>query len=225
MPKLCLVFDIDDTLYLERDYVQSGFEYVARWAKAELGISDFAVLAWKLFLGGQRGKIFDKVLEESGVKRNHTTVGRLIDLYRSHPPKIRLLPDTLACVRALQDRKQLAIISDGPWEAQQNKVSALNLARWFGPILLTEEAGTRFRKPCPILFRKLQQKFQLAPERCCYIGDNPLKDFFAPRQLGWRTIRIRRQGGLYSALEASGAACADHELPDLNRLADLLPDL
>ena len=29
-----LVFDIDDTLYLERDYVRSGFGAAGRWARS-----------------------------------------------------------------------------------------------------------------------------------------------------------------------------------------------
>ena len=225
MSGLFLAFDIDDTLYLERDYVRSGFEYVGKWANKELGISDFAERAWRLFVEGQRGKIFDKVLAELGIETHPAVVGRLIALYRTHPANIRLSPDTQACLQVLQNRTPLAIISDGPLEAQRKKVAALKLVRWFAPILLTEESGGSFQKPCPALFLRLQQAFQSAPERCCYVGDNPLKDFIAPRQLGWKTIRIRRQGGLYSDIEPSRASGPDHELPDLNLVPDLLPDL
>jgi hypothetical protein len=42
---VCAVFDIDDTLYLERDYVRSGFEAVGRWAVKWIQIEDFGWLA------------------------------------------------------------------------------------------------------------------------------------------------------------------------------------
>ena len=42
MNHLCVVFDIDDTLYLERDYVLSGFAAVGPWARDWLAIPDFA---------------------------------------------------------------------------------------------------------------------------------------------------------------------------------------
>ncbi len=219
---LCLAFDIDDTLYLEREYVRSGFEHVGRWAKKELGIEKFAERSWSLFVAGHRGKIFDEVLKESGVRSRPFVVERLVALYRSHPAEIRLLPDALACLQAVRNRALLVVISDGACEAQQNKVRALELEHWFDLILLTEKFGERCRKPSPILFRWVQEQFQLRPDRCCYVADNPLKDFVAPRGLGWKTIRIRRQGGLYSTVEASNTFGADHELPDLSRLPGLL---
>src|SRR5207302_9076607 len=40
MNELCVVFDIDDTLYLERDYVRSGFRAVGTWAEQWLRIPD-----------------------------------------------------------------------------------------------------------------------------------------------------------------------------------------
>src|SRR5882762_1725218 len=54
MPKLCFVFDLDDTLYLERDFVCSGFEHVGIYAEKELGIPNFAERAWSLFVAGHR---------------------------------------------------------------------------------------------------------------------------------------------------------------------------
>ena len=53
-----LVFDVDDTLYLERNYVRCGFE--AAGAHAErLGISRFYETAWQVFERGARGNVFD----------------------------------------------------------------------------------------------------------------------------------------------------------------------
>ena len=41
LPKV-FVFDIDDTLYLERDYVHSGFQAVGAWFQQEFEIDKFA---------------------------------------------------------------------------------------------------------------------------------------------------------------------------------------
>ena len=48
----CVVFDIDDTLYLERDYAFSGFEAVGRWVAARLQIVDFALRCRHNFVAG-----------------------------------------------------------------------------------------------------------------------------------------------------------------------------
>jgi len=55
------VLDIDDTLYLERDYVRSGFCAVGRWLAEHQNVEDFFERAWALFEAGARGNIFDTV--------------------------------------------------------------------------------------------------------------------------------------------------------------------
>ncbi len=48
------------------------------------------------------------------------------------------------------------------------------------------------------------------------MADNPAKDFVAPHRLGWRTVRVRRAGGLH-AEEPSGAD-VDVEIAGLGEL-------
>jgi len=223
-PEFCVVFDLDDTLYLERDYVRSGFGYVGMYAEKELGIPNFAECAWSLFLAGHRGNTFDKILQEQKIDRKRSKVEHLISLYRSHSPDIRLLPDALLCINALQERVRLAIISDGPLEAQRNKVAALRLNEWFDPVLLTEELGRGYAKPCASAFRSVQEKFGFDASHFYYVADNPAKDFIAPRELGWKTIRIRRREGLHAEVEVEGEWAAEAELSDLSGLPTLLQE-
>ena len=50
-----IVFDLDDTLYLERDYVRSGFSFIADlMAKDQRGRKKSSPALWGLFLQGER---------------------------------------------------------------------------------------------------------------------------------------------------------------------------
>lgn len=40
-PSILVIFDLDDTLFLERDFVRSGFAAVGRWMARTIGISNF----------------------------------------------------------------------------------------------------------------------------------------------------------------------------------------
>src|SRR5258708_29840124 len=224
MPELCVVIDLDDTLYLERDYVRSGFEHVGIYEEKELGIPNFAECAWSLFQAGHRGNTFDKILREQKIERERSKVERLISLYRSHSPDIHLLPDALLCINALQEKVRLAIISDGPLEAQRNKITALHLDEWFNPVLLTEELGRGYAKPCASAFRLVQEKFGFDASHFCYVADNPAKDFIAPRELGWKTIRVRRREGLHAEVEVAGEWAAEVELSELGGLPTWLEE-
>ena len=66
LPPPAVVFDLDDTLYAERDYVLSGMGAVAAWVEAELGSGAdeaFAELV-ALFDQGVRGRVFDLWLQD-----------------------------------------------------------------------------------------------------------------------------------------------------------------
>jgi putative hydrolase of the HAD superfamily len=198
-----VVFDIDDTLYLERDYVRSGFAAVGAWARTELGVADLGARAWADFEAGVRGRIFDEALAACGVRANGSLVTQLVDVYRSHAPAIELLDDVRAWLAAHPADVALAVVTDGPLTSQRNKAAALGLAGWADPIVFTEEFGSERGKPHPAAFECVEAATGLAGAACAYVADNPAKDFAGPRCRGWRTVRVRREGGLH-ALVASG---------------------
>lgn len=215
MRPLCLVFDLDDTLYLERDYVRSGFDALDAWAKANLGLVDFSLRAWALFEWGERGHIFDRILLEEGIEPDRDTIGTMVDLYRGHFPNIQLATDAADCLRNVRGQVHLALVSDGPEQSQRNKIKALGLAQSFETVVLTSTLGSGYVKPHPKAFLDVQKHFGATVQQYTYVADNPTKDFQGPRSLGWKTIRVRRYKGLYSSLEADKFVGADLEVPDL----------
>lgn len=214
----CVVFDVDDTLYLERDYVRSGFVAVGRWASVELGIEDFFELAWKLFEDGTRGRVFNAVLEELGRSVEADAIAAMVRVYRTHLPEIRLLEDARKCLDRLHRRAPMAGITDGPLESQRAKIDALGLAAWLDPVVCTAALGEQFGKPHPRAFEMIQEIH--SAERYTYVGDNPEKDFRAPRELGWRTVRLCRPAALRYDLPS--AVDVDHEIDSLDELDALL---
>jgi len=215
---LCVVFDLDDTLYLERDYVWSGFSKLSPWAKATLGISDFHLKAWALFVQGVRGHIFDQVLVAAGVSPDQGTVRAMVDMYREHVPDIHLTVDAANCLREIRGQAHMALISDGPEQSQKNKVKALGIEEKFEKIVLTASLGSEYSKPHIKSFLDVQRHFSKGVEEYMYVADNPTKDFVGPRSLGWKTMRIRRPEGLYHSLEADVTKRADVETSDLSFL-------
>jgi putative hydrolase of the HAD superfamily len=198
-----VVFDIDDTLYMERDYMHSGFAAVGAWARRELGVDDLGDRAWAAFEAGVRGRIFDEALAACGVRSNGLVVPRLVDVYRTHTPAIELLDDVSAWLSARPSDVALAVVTDGPVASQRAKAAALGLAGWADPIVFTEALGPGRGKPHSAAFEWVESATGMAGASCAYVADNPAKDFGAPRARGWRTVRVRRTGSLHDAV-ASG---------------------
>jgi putative hydrolase of the HAD superfamily len=218
---VCAIFDLDDTLYLERDYVRSGFHAAGMWARRELGVPDFSERALREFECGRRADIFDRVLDSYGLL-DCNAVARLVQVYRSHTPSITLLPDAIQCLNALRSRCHLALITDGRVVQQQNKLRALELDTGLDLVVLTDKWGREFWKPNLRAFNYVQQQFAVSPDSCVYIADNPAKDFVGPRRLGWRTIRIRRENGLHRQHSAQESYAADREVADLCEVPAML---
>jgi putative hydrolase of the HAD superfamily len=198
-----VVFDLDDTLYLERDFVRSGFAAVDAWLGAHHGVNEFQAHAWELFLAGRRGDVFDQTLPMIGVEPRPELIRRLIEVYREHTPQIRLEPAAPDLLAALDGRCRLALLTDGYHDTQRRKIAALGLDAWCDPVVCTDRWGRAHWKPSPRGFLHIQEALEAAPERCIYVADNPAKDFRAPKALGWRTLRVRHPQGEHARGDAA----------------------
>ena len=63
-----IVFDVDDTVFPDREFVRSGFQAVGEWILNKYAVPGFFEVAWKFFAQGNRGKIFNLVLAEMGIE-------------------------------------------------------------------------------------------------------------------------------------------------------------
>lgn len=218
-----IVFDLDDTLYLEVDFVRSGYAAVGAWLRERLGITDFAARAQAAFDGGVRTRVFNEVLAQLGLGDDQQLVDGAVEHYREHHPTIELAPDAR---RYLLDSapQSLALLSDGYAVTQANKVAALGLdCGMFDPLVLTGAWGRDYWKPHPRGFELIEQHFGRAPRDYVYVADNPAKDFIAPRSLGWRTVQIERPARVH--VGGAVAASADAVIASLDDLDQCIAGL
>lgn len=185
-----IIFDLDDTLYPEKQYIRSGFQTVAEF----LGNKNYADRLWKYFEGGKAA--IDELLKQIGQEEKRE---RCLEVYREHVPQIRLYEGVTELIQELKNQGiKVGIITDGRVSGQKKKMKALGLDQLVEEIIITDElGGAQFRKPCDIAFRIMQRRWEIPFEQMMYVGDNVEKDFQAPRQLGMRSLWIRNREGLY----------------------------
>ena len=205
-----IVFDLDDTLFPEYQYVQSGFRAVSAYLREKgLVAQDVFPAMWHRFNAGEHSEIFNRVLEEYGIAPQKDLIDSLVLAYRTHRPEISLYPDARAMLTYFHERKPLALLSDGYMQTQMAKLETLGIRHYFSAIVLTDQLGRNCWKPSPAGFEEIMMRtLGSDPAGYVYIGDNPRKDFAAPRQLGWQSIRVRRPHGVYAG---EGAPDTDFE--------------
>jgi putative hydrolase of the HAD superfamily len=217
-----VVFDLDDTLYLERDYVRSGFRAVAdeiARSLPRLGRKSFEIL-WDEFGRNVRGNSFDRLASALPDVAASMSVDRMIGIYRGHVPEIAPIPGARRLLHALKSRGlRCGLITDGRECQQLAKLDALGLGSFFDRVIINE-ARDRF-KPDSRSFRQMQRDLGADGARCWYLADNPLKDFIGPHLLGWRSIRLRRPGQLCGSMESTDPQ-PDVTIGDLNAVMKTL---
>jgi putative hydrolase of the HAD superfamily len=221
-----VVFDLDDTLYLETDYVSSGFREVARElaSRTLLSEEDLFTFLWQGFQEGTRGVQFDRLLMRYSDLTKITNVSELVSLYRNHSPNIQLLDGINELLNMLElTGVLLGIITDGPVLSQTVKMRALGLESRIANRVRTDDWGIEYRKPHVRAFHHLSSELRVVPSECVYVGDNPQKDFQGAKLSGWKTIRLRMHLQLANMLEARDlASSADVEVRSVQELTELL---
>lgn len=189
-----VVFDLDDTLYPEKEYVKSGFKKVAEIL--DENIAETEEQLWHAFENGENA--IDSVLKTKGICSDEIKNKCLCE-YRYHTPSIHFYEGVEETLKALKEKGiKIGVITDGRPEGQRAKIKALGLEKMVDEIIITDElGGVRFRKPDDISFRIMQKRMNVNFTEMVYVGDNLNKDFIAPLQLGMQACYYENKDGLY----------------------------
>lgn len=203
-----MVFDIDDTLFPERDYVRSGYRAVCERLRRGLGCGGSTATAaigpmedwlWGRFLSGRTAGAFDALSERFRLGLSRGRIEELVEVYRNHRPDIRPYGEMPFLLGRLRESFLLGLLSDGYLPAQRHKLQALGLERFFDAMAFTRELGRDAWQPSPRGFEVMREKLGVPHEACAFVADNPAKDFVAANKLGWRTVQYLQPGQVHAA--------------------------
>jgi putative hydrolase of the HAD superfamily len=184
------VFDLDDTLYSEIDYLKSAFKSIAK----KIAPDNFKSLYDEMLNTYISGSDTFRLLIEKYPEKS-LTVEKLLYLYRNHYPNITLKVGALEIFTEIRKRKgKIGLITDGRSITQRNKLKALGIDSYFDRIVISEEFGCQ--KPDLSVFESFMRGEDSL--KLYYIGDNITKDFIAPKKLGWTCIGIINKDNIHA---------------------------
>ena len=187
-----VLFDLDDTLYDQRQFLDGAWRAVAARAaldgvdrdRFESALRDLATH------GSDRGHIIDLALARLGA--TSVAVPTLVAAFRSHAPEhLDPYPGVTDALNDLSKRVPLGLISDGDPVIQRAKLDGLGLARFFTSVVLSDEHGRAHRKANPLPFRRALNELGVEAGDAVYIGDRPAKDVAGAVGAGMRAIRVQ----------------------------------
>ncbi|MDD3944747.1 MAG: HAD family hydrolase [Bacteroidales bacterium] len=170
------VFDLDDTLYKEIDFLKSGYRSIASLVDKN---HSWLLYQRMLNLYYEGENVFDIISKSY----KNFPVDSLLNIYRNHFPDIQLEKDVLETLQFLKKKGKTGLVTDGRSSTQRNKLQALGIEDYFDKIVISEETG--YAKPDIRLF---QQFHEFKSDIYYYIANDTSKDFITPNQLGWTTV-------------------------------------
>jgi putative hydrolase of the HAD superfamily len=200
---MAVIFDLDDTLISEKEYIRSGFKVVSSKISQNYNLDSNVVYKKMIDLFKVDTKnVFNRLLDSLNIKYSSEYINNLIDAYRSHIPDIKLYEDADYIIKYLYEKGiKLGIITDGYKITQRNKLKALNIDKYFDCVIVTDELGKEYWKPHRKSYDITKDILGIEYEEMIYVGDNIIKDFITPNKLGINTVLISREEGIYSDIE------------------------
>jgi len=191
-----VIFDLDDTLIAEKQYIESGYNHIAEILSHDINRPQQKIFDMMLNLSSiNHQNVFNKLLDEYKVQYTDEDISKLVEAYRNHEPKISFFDDVLPCLKLLKEKRvKTGIITDGYLSAQRNKLKTLGADKIFDYIIMTDELGREFWKPSARAFEIMRDKLDVEFNEMIYIGDNPKKDFHIGKIYPICTVRIQREG-------------------------------
>lgn len=178
-----IVFDLDDTLYNELDYLKSAFYSIAQNLDPENHLSLYSCV---FSIYRDKKDAFEYLSSNYNVSKDY-----LISLYRNHIPNIKPFDHVINTIHDIKKSEgNIGIITDGRKTTQLNKIKSLGIFNLIDKIVISEEIGTE--KPSIQNYKAIENYFN--KKEYYYIADNLKKDFITPKAIGWKTIGLIDNG-------------------------------
>ncbi|MBE0069602.1 HAD family hydrolase, partial [Thermoanaerobacterium thermosaccharolyticum] len=194
-----VIFDLDDTLISERQYIDSGYHYIAKLLSNRLNKNEEELykLLNELLIESPKN-VFNRLFDKLEFCYTNDDILKLVEEYRNHVPAIKFYDDVLPCLEFLKSKGiKVGIITDGYLNTQRRKLNAIKAYNYFDEIIITDEFGREFWKPHPKAFEIMQERLNVEFNEMIYVGDNPEKDFYIGSILPIKTVRIIRKQSIY----------------------------
>ncbi len=220
-----VIFDLDDTLYDQKVYLEGAFRAVGRFVGPKIGRSPEEVARTLLETARRRGSGSGRIIDEGLAvygEQAEAVVGEAIQAFISYRPELlELYEDAKRILVDLRSRGiKIGIITDGRPEIQNAKIGALGLMGRLDALVITDEYGRDKRKPSHFAYELVLERLGVRPPEAVFVGDNPHKDFVAPRRMGMPTVRLLR--GEYRGVMLDEEREADYSIVNLSELAGFL---
>ena len=191
-------FDMDGTLYDERDFIEQVYvpisEYLANICKGNTREIYKKMLDRWTEKGSSYPYIFSEILEEYNVQESgdNRIVAQCLTLFRSFNPNLTLSREVTLILEEFYRKYRLFLITDGHEELQAKKLLSMGLNNFFDSanIGISGVYGKGYQKPSTQIIRAIQVLDSVNAEQVVFFGDRHVDEQFA-KSAGFHFIKVK----------------------------------
>jgi putative hydrolase of the HAD superfamily len=210
-----ILLDLDDTLYPERRFALSGYAAIAAQLEGETGMPAgvlYRFLVRRFRKHGREG-LLQALCAAHALPL--TDVPRLVEVIRSHAPRLRLPSLSQTVLRELRAQgHRLVVLTNGLPSTQRAKVAALDVAPLIDAVVYAQEHAPD-GKPALVCFATALRRVDVAASRAVFVGDHPDKDIAGAAAAGLRAIWLPGRRTSPAPAQASAVAATLADVPAL----------
>lgn len=179
-----VIFDLDDTLYPEREYLFSAYESIAKLVADRSGSNEWVYSEYlkKSFINGGRGNLFDSFINEFNLS-NLVSIQEMLLILRTNCCELTLYRKAKDLLDYLQNEGVKSVIfTNGNLTQQHNKINCLKLKDSY-PAVAVYYASEYEPKPSPVGLKAILLDFNINSKKALVIGDSTT-DYEAAKAAG-----------------------------------------
>lgn len=222
-----VVFDLDDTLYPERDFVMSGFGAVAAFINHKTAIDEERILSnlLQLFESGVRANIFERLVEKMEIDFHPHEITDLVKIYREQTPLIQLDEQAQNALGILKKfHTKIAVIAEGYRSVESGKIEMLGLNEVVDEVIYSDYSASGCHEPSERPLREAIERLAIESDEVLFVAENTTK-LSMVKCLGINTARLRMQGRSHFDVEVEEKEKADFEIRSLVEVTNVLKEL
>jgi putative hydrolase of the HAD superfamily len=188
-----VIFDLDNVLYNEREYIFAAFYNIAHFLSERSQYSSCEVFSKLVHDFEEKSSLYPRLFNDvlSYLGLNQDLLPEILKLYATVDTKIELFPAVSSLLLGLRSYGlKLALVTNGNVQIQSNKIRLLGVEKFFDIVVFARETPTSKEKPHPDAYLDALQKLGVKGEETICVGDNPYTDFWGAKQIGIRTVRF-----------------------------------
>ena len=163
------------------------------------------------------------LLPDYPAERVAPNAARLTRLWRDHDGRRLAHDDVIPTLRELVRRGyKLGIIANTITETEiPDWMCQANVADCFKTVILSSKV--RLRKPDPAIYLLASRCIGSVPERCAYVGDNPVRDVEGAVNAGYGSMILYEDAGTADREGKLPTVQPDYRIKAIGELLDLFP--